>query len=108
MANPLDVISPTVVAYESYVFTKEIASGIALPTQSIASIFNDAFAIHEFEIPDDYKYARVKIDLTNLDSEHAQSLGDRVTVLLNSPEPESYRYLFASTAGCLYLLFRYF
>ena len=101
MANPLDVISPTVVAYESYVFTKEIASGIALPTQSIASIFNDAFAIHEFEIPDDYKYARVKIDLTNLDSEHAQSLGDRVTILLNSPEPESYRYLFASTAGGL-------
>ncbi len=101
MANPLDVYPPTVVAWESHVFTQEIASGIALPTQTIGSIFNDAFAFHEFEIPADYKYARVKIDLTNLDSEHAQSLGDRITVLLNSPEPDSHRYLFASTAGGL-------
>ena len=101
MANPLDVSPPYIQAAESHVFTQEIASGIALPTQTVGSIFNDAFAIHEFEIPADYKYARVKIDLTNLDSEHAQSLGDRITVLLNSPEPDSHRYLFASTAGGL-------
>jgi len=101
MANPLDVSPPTVFDTEVYVFSQTIASGIALPSQSVASIFNDAFAFHEFEIPADYKYARVKIDLINLDSEHAQSLGDRITILLNSPEPDSHRYLFASTAGGL-------
>ena len=101
MANPLDVSPPAVLDSEVYFFSETIASGIFLPTQAISSIFNDAFAIHEFNISEDYKYARVKIDLENLDSEHAQSLGDRITLLLNSPEPDSHRYLFASTAGGL-------
>lgn len=101
MANPLDVSPPTVLDTEVYFFSETIASGIFLPTQAVSSIFNDAFAIHEFNISEDYKYARVKIDLENLDSEHAQSLGDRITLLLNSPEPDSHRYLFASTAGGL-------
>ncbi|MCK5458425.1 MAG: hypothetical protein KAI20_00920, partial [Thermoplasmatales archaeon] len=101
MANPLDVSPPTVLGTEVYFFSETIASGIFLPTQAVSSIFNDAFAIHEFNISEDYKYARVKIDLENLASEHAQSLGDRITLLLNSPEPDSHRYLFASTAGGL-------
>lgn len=101
MANPLDVSPPAVLDSEVYFFSETIASGIFLPTQAVSSIFNDAFAIHEFNISEDYKYARVKIDLENLDSEHAQSLGDRITILLNSPEPDSHRYLFASTAGGL-------
>lgn len=101
MTNPLDVSPPAVLDSEVYFFSETIASGIFLPTQAISSIFNDAFAIHEFNISEDYKYARVKIDLENLDSEHAQSLGDRITLLLNSPEPDSHRYLFASTAGGL-------
>jgi len=101
MANPLDVRQPYVSAWQSQVFTKEIASGIALPTQSIGALFADSSGIHEFEIPADYKYARVKIELTNLNSEHAQSLGDRITVLLNSPEPDSHRCFFGSTAGGL-------
>ncbi len=95
MANPLDVSSPTVLDTEVYFFSETIASGIVLPTQAVSSIFNDAAAIHEFDIPEDYKYANVKIDLENLDSENAQSLGDRITILLNSPEPDSHRYLFA-------------
>ena len=101
MANPLDVIPPTVLDSEVYVFSETIASGIALPTQTIGSMVKDAYAIHEFDIPEDYKYARVKIDLENLDYQHAQSLGDRITILLNSPEPDSRRYLFTSTAGGL-------
>ncbi|MEE9440454.1 MAG: C25 family cysteine peptidase [Candidatus Thermoplasmatota archaeon] len=101
MANPLDVSPPAVLDSEVYFFSETIASGIFLPTQAVSSIFNDAFAIHEFNISEDYKYANVKFDLENLDSEHAQSLGDRITLLLNSPEPDSHRYLFASTAGGL-------
>ncbi len=101
MANPLDISQPNVLDFEEYEFSETIASGIVLPTQTVSTIFNDAAAIHEFDIPEDYKYARVKIDLENLDSEHAQSLGDRITILLNSPEPDSHRYLFASTAGGL-------
>jgi hypothetical protein len=84
-----------------YEFRETIASGIVLPTQAVSSIFNAAAAVHEFDIPEDYKYAKVTIDLENLDSENAQSLGDRITILLNSPEPDSHRYLFASTAGGL-------
>lgn len=101
MANPLDVSPPTVLDSEVHYFSETIASGIALPTQGFASLFNDAYAIHEFNISEDYKYARVTIDIENLESQDAESLGDRITVLLNSPEPDSHRYFFASTAGGL-------
>jgi len=101
MANPLDVSLPTVLDTEIYVFNETIASGISLPTQTLSTIFNSAVSIHEFDIPGDYKYARLKLDLKNLNSENAQSLGDRVSILLNSPEPESRRYFYASTAGGL-------
>jgi len=101
MANPLDVSPPTILDSVEYEFSETIASGISLPTQIISSIVNSAFAFHEFDIPEDYKYARIKIDFKNLDSENAQSLGDRVSILLNSPEPDSHRYFFASTAGGL-------
>lgn len=101
MANPLDVSPPNVLDSVEYEFSGTIASGIALPTQIIASIFNSVAAVHEFDIPENYKYAQVTIDLENLDSQNAQSLGDRITILLNSPEPESHRYLFGATAGGL-------
>jgi len=101
LANPLDVSPPNILDSVEYSFENTVASGISLPTQTISSFINDVYSLHEFEIPADYKYAKVSVDLINLNSENAQSLGDRVSILLNSPEPHNRRYLFSSTAGGL-------
>jgi peptidase C25-like protein len=97
MANPLDITSPQVLDTELYEFSGKIASGIMLPTQSLNMLFRKTFASHEFTIPGDYKYARLKIDLNNLDSEYVKELGDELVFLLASPE--GYNYIYGGTMG---------
>ena len=99
MANPLDSFPPEVIETQSYEFTNTIGSGIYLPTQSFSVLFNDPIGDHEFTIPEDYKYVNLKIDLTNLDSENAELLGDRLTFMLIGPDGQ--RHIYGSTAGGL-------
>ncbi len=99
MANPLDVFPPEILDTTPYEFSGSVASGAILPTQFTGSLLKGTFASHEFTVPDDYKYMQLKIDLKNINSEHSQSLGDRIFLMVNSPDNE--RYIYASTLGGL-------
>jgi hypothetical protein len=99
LANPLDVHPPEILNTTTYDYSGTLASGIALPTQTLYAALKGAFGVHEFEIPQDYKYAHVTIDLTNLNSENVDSLGDKITILLVNPD--GHRYAFAATQGGL-------
>jgi len=97
MANPLDVSQPAVLDTTIYEFNGKISSGTSLPTHAINSVFGNAFALHKFTIPEDYKYVQLKIDLKNLDFENVDSLGDKLSMILVSPQGP--RYMFGGTNG---------
>ncbi|MCX6664881.1 MAG: C25 family cysteine peptidase [Euryarchaeota archaeon] len=100
LANPQDIIQPTVLETQSFHFNGTVSSSVALPTQSIRSLINkNTIAIHNITIPASYKYTQLKFDLENLNIADIGSLGDRLYLLLLSPE--GYRYVYASTAGGL-------
>ncbi|MCD6481103.1 MAG: hypothetical protein J7L31_02380, partial [Thermoplasmata archaeon] len=103
MSNPLDITKPRVLDSVEYEFTQTIPSVAILPAQSLyvasqALLGKDLFGVHEFEIPDNYTYARVKIDLINLDSENAKELGDGLFLMVMNPEGRIYAYT-ATGAG---------
>ena len=98
LANPLDITSPAVLDKTTYEFEDTIASAIFLPTQMIKMLTSKSAGVHEFVVPSDYKFARIKIVLENLNSgKDAEDLGDRCQMLLNNPE--GYRYIYAVTGG---------
>ena len=51
-------------------------------------------ASHEFTVPDGYTYARIKIDVINLDSEQADETGETLWSLLYEPDGNLLAYLF--------------
>ena len=102
MANPLDIQKPKVLDSVEYHFEDTIPSVPTLPAQSfnvlLASLTGkDIIKQYEFEVPD-YGYARIKIDLDNLDSEDVKELGDRIFLMIMNPEGETYAYT-ATGAG---------
>lgn len=102
MSNPLDITKPEVMESVEYEFNNTIPSVAILPAQSMyvagqALTGKELFGIHEFEIPD-YKYARVKVDLINLDSENVKELGDGIFLMITNPEGRIYVYT-ATGAG---------
>ena len=97
LANPLDVYMPMILDSISYNFTGTIASSVVLPTQAINTLISKTRGYHTFSIPKDYKYALLKIDLRNLDSDHVEALGDRMYMMVKSPS--KHMYIYASTAG---------
>jgi len=97
MANPLDVSQPDVLDTTIYEFNGKINSGTSLPTHAINSVFGNSFAFHKFTIPEGYKYVQLKIDLNNLDFENVDSLGDKLSMILASPQGP--RYTFGGTNG---------
>ena len=98
MANPLDITYPQVLNTTEIEFSGKVTSSIGLPTQFFnMMVKKGTAAVHDFSIPKDYKYAHLKIDLTNLDSEFSEELGDRMFLTVASPDGE--RYIYASTGG---------
>jgi hypothetical protein len=95
LTNPMDTQMPQVL--DTYIpsnspIINTIASSMFLPTQLPNMIFNGAGGFHSFTVPTDYKYARIIIDLKNLDSEHVSELGDRLIFLLLDPDGNTYAY----------------
>jgi hypothetical protein len=99
IANPLDVNQPKVLDKIIYEFSGNVGSMMFLPTQTIGMLFNDQMKTHRFDIPADYKYAKLNLDLKNENPENAERLGDKVSVILASPDGP--RYFFVSTDGGL-------
>jgi hypothetical protein len=98
MANPLDVSSPELLDKTVYEFNGTLSSGVLIPTQFINSnIKKNGMPVHEFAIPNDYKYTLLKIDIENFNSEHVDTLGDRLFIMVN--DPDSNRIIYASTCG---------
>lgn len=97
LTNPLDSYSPEVLNKVNYYFTGEISSALSLPTQSVNGILSNTEGKHKFTVPEGYKYARISIDINNLNCENTQSLGDKLTFILASPAGP--RYTFGGTAG---------
>lgn len=97
LANPLDTSPPEVLDTYTHTFQATVPSAVGLPTQSFGILFRSMFGTHEFTIPSDYKYTTIELDLTNLDSEDTELLGNRLTLMLSSPDGT--RYVFGSTAG---------
>ncbi|RLF44194.1 MAG: hypothetical protein DRN29_08885, partial [Thermoplasmata archaeon] len=98
MANPMDTVKPKVLSSVEYEFKNKTSSVAILPAQSFHALITQQFMkTHEFEIPD-YKYARVKVDLFNLNSENVKELGDGIFLMIISPEGIPYVYT-ATGAG---------
>ncbi|KAA0001525.1 MAG: hypothetical protein FE048_05310, partial [Thermoplasmata archaeon] len=98
MANPMDTVKPKVLSSVEYEFKNKTSSVAILPAQSFHALVTQQFMkTHEFEIPD-YKYARVKVDLFNLNSENVKELGDGIFLMIISPEGIPYVYT-ATGAG---------
>ena len=98
ITNPADIIKPTVLNSETFHFNGTVGSSVALPTQSLRSLLNkNTIATHNVTIPASNKFTRINIDLENHNLADIDLLGDRLYLMLLSPE--GYRYLYASTAG---------
>jgi len=81
MANPMDAFMPKVLNTTSFHFSGTVDSVAILPSTLISTAkgFLEP-GHHNFTIPEGYKYALVKIDLTNLNSEDVEDLGDYLTL----------------------------
>ena len=97
ITNPLDVTRVRVLNETEYEFENETASINILPAQTVNALLSGLFSINTFVIPEDYEYARLKIDLINENSEHVSELGDDLILLIFNPDDEVYVY--TSTAA---------
>ncbi len=98
ITNPLDITRVKVLNETEYEWENETSSIDILPAQTIHAIIHGMFSIHEFNVPDDYKYARIKIDLINENSEKVDELGDDLILLVYGPDNETYVYT-STSAG---------
>ncbi|MFO8133409.1 MAG: hypothetical protein R6U10_05715, partial [Thermoplasmatota archaeon] len=81
ITNPRDAYPPEVLNTTSFDFSGTLNSVAILPSTlgSTAKGFLQP-QHHNFTIPEGYKYARVKLDLVNLDSEDVAEMGDHITI----------------------------
>ncbi|MDD5779024.1 MAG: C25 family cysteine peptidase [Candidatus Thermoplasmatota archaeon] len=81
ITNPRDAYPPEVLDTVSFSFSGTLASVAILPSTLLSTA--QGFlrpGMHNFTIPDDYKYARIKIDLRNMNSEDVDDLGDYISL----------------------------
>jgi len=82
VTNPRDAFPPEVLDSEVVVYEKEMltASSNVFPAQVLNSFTSQSNpARHIIEIPEDYEYALVKLDIRNLqDPEHVELFGDNI------------------------------
>jgi len=91
ITNPLDTTTATVLDNKMYNFEGTISSSSITPTNLVNMLLGSlkgapSSAKLEFEIPKDYKYARVIIDAKNLVNENIEKTGSVMFVTLRDPE----------------------
>ncbi len=91
ISNPLDVIDVTVLDKVYFEFEDKTSSTVLLPAQSINTLIKGSSKFHTFTVPS-YKYARIKIDLINKDSEHVSELGDEVMLIIKDSDGKTWMY----------------
>lgn len=97
LTNPLDTVAPTILNSTFYEFNGTTPSTIVLPSQAFNMLLHGAGTVQEIEIPANYTYARVSIDLRNLNPVEADLLGDRIMFMFEDSQNETLFY--SSTAG---------
>ncbi|MEA2054378.1 MAG: C25 family cysteine peptidase [Candidatus Thermoplasmatota archaeon] len=81
ITNPMDATMPKVLNRTTYHFSGTLGSVAILPSTLISTAKGFLQpGYHNFTIPDGYKYAHVKIDLVNLNSQDVEDLGDYLTL----------------------------
>ena len=98
MTNPLDITKPEVLESVEYEFKGTINSGSTLHGLNILLSGFNYTGIHKFYVPYD-GYARIKIELINLDSEDVDKWGDRL--FLHIISPSNITFVYTSTAAGL-------
>ena len=91
ITNPLDTKDVTVLDKVYFEFEGKAPSTVLLPAQTINALFKGFSKHHTFTIPN-YKYARIKIDLLNKDSEHVSELGDEIMLIIKDPDGKTCMY----------------
>jgi hypothetical protein len=91
ISNPLDVTDATVLDEVHFEFEDKTPSTVILPAQWINALIKGSSKSHTFTVPD-YKYARIKIDLVNKNSEHVSELGDEVMLIIKDPNGKTWMY----------------
>jgi hypothetical protein len=105
VTNPSDIIRQKVIDTTNYVFNGEIFSMNTLPSISINKLIylinggnNDV--LHEFEIPDDYEYCKINIEVINKDSDDIDETGSKIIVNIYDPNDEPMElFCFSTQAG---------
>jgi hypothetical protein len=104
ITNPLDVTNVTVLNETTYSFEHVTASVDILPANlinlglgGILGLNEGAFGLDEFEVPAEYEYARLVIDLVNEDSEYVSEFGDDLIMLVYGPD--EHEVVYTSTAA---------
>ncbi|MCD6467734.1 MAG: hypothetical protein J7L32_00245, partial [Thermoplasmata archaeon] len=94
LANPLDAWPPKILdrtLRSSPVIEIPSSTTTQLPQMILGMVTGSTIANYSFTIPDDYKYALVKLEVINLDPEGADEFGDSVKVscgIVSSEVPE--------------------
>ncbi len=91
LANPLDTTDVEIINSTVYAFEGTIASSTFTPTHAfnMATGFltgTPMIATHEFEVPSEYKYARIKLHAENLIDENVDDTGSQLQPMLYDPD----------------------
>jgi len=105
LTNPYDINEPKVIDTTNYVFYGEIFSMNNLPSHSINKLIyllkgGNNTVLHEFEIPDDYEFCKINIELINRNSDDIDETGSKIIVNIFDPNDKPMEFfLFSTQAG---------
>ena len=99
LANPLDVTEAKILDTETCHFEGNLSSTAFTPAHMANMIFGSLkgapiITSHEFEVPDEYKYVRIKIVSRNLVDENPDQTGASLNPMLFDPNGNLIAYLF--------------
>ena len=100
LSNPLDITDPVVVEEKTYDFEGTVSSMSFTPSHMVnllvGSITGSApmLKYHSFDVPDDYKYARITIDLVSLVDEDVEETGSMLQGTLYDPDGTNLAFVF--------------
>jgi hypothetical protein len=99
LCNPLDIIEANISSIKRYNFEGTVSSTCVFPTQLMNMFLGllrgiPTVKVHEFEVPTDYKYARIKIDGRNLVDEDVEETGSRLIIQLLDPDKNLLAFAF--------------
>jgi hypothetical protein len=100
IANPLDISKAQVLDTKKEETFEGTLSTTSFTASGIAGILGGAIrgipfqAWHVFEVPDDYKYAKIKITAKNLIDENVDETGSQLQPMLIGPDNEQIAFIF--------------